>query len=390
VVTPNPFRPTFGNSPAVLAGRGDVIEQFAEALDNGPGAPGRATLYTGARGTGKTVMLNEVADVARQRGWLVIEETASEGFVIRLVTQHLPAILADLDPNGRQVRLRSIVGPVGVGGLTWDSSDRHVVAAGLRNQLELACDLLAARSTGLLITLDEVHSSHTADLRDLFVTVQHLFRNDRDVAVAAAGLPSAISNLLSDDVLTFLRRADRHTLATVPLDEVERAMRETIEGAGRGISAAACRRAAVATGGYPFLIQLVGYHVWRQHPDGRAITVADVDAGAVTALERMGSLVHEPALADLSNVDRLFLATMALDDGPSRISEIARRMGVELGYTSVYRQRLIDAQMIEPAGHGLLRFTLPHMAEYLRGHQPVPLARSSANAPPTKEIGPGP
>jgi hypothetical protein len=184
----------------------------------------------------------------------------------------------------------------------------------------------------------------------------------------------------------------------VPLGEVERAIRETIEGAGRGISAAACRRAAMATGGYPFLIQLVGYHIWRQHPDVRSITVADVDAGAATALQRMGALVHEPALADLSNVDRAFLATMALDDGPSRISEIAKRMGVELGYTSVYRQRLIDAQMIEPAGHGLLRFTLPHMAEYLRGHQPAPLDRPPPDRPsldrrsrdgPAKEIGTG-
>ena len=80
----------------------------------------------------------------------------------------------------------------------------------------------------------------------------------------------------------------------------------------------------------------------------------------------MESLVHEPALADLSNVDRAFLAAMAIDDGPSRISEIARRLGVELGYTSVYRQRLLDAQMIESAGHGLLRFTLPRMTEHLR------------------------
>ena len=86
VAVANPFRPSFGNSPPVLAGRDELIEQFAEALDNGPGAPGRATLYTGARGTGKTVMLNEVADIARQRGWLVIEETASPGVVTRLVT----------------------------------------------------------------------------------------------------------------------------------------------------------------------------------------------------------------------------------------------------------------------------------------------------------------
>ena len=121
---------------------------------------------------------------------------------------------------------------MGVGAIAWDSTDRHVVAAGLRNQLELACDLLAERETGLLLTLDEVHQlAHQADLRDVFVAVQHLFRNDREIAVAAAGLPSAISNLLNDEVLTFLRRADRHTLGQIESDEVERALRATVEGA---------------------------------------------------------------------------------------------------------------------------------------------------------------
>ncbi|MFT3852152.1 MAG: ATP-binding protein [Ilumatobacteraceae bacterium] len=383
----NPFRPSFGNSPPVLAGRDELIEQFAEALDDGPGAPGRATLYTGARGTGKTVMLNEVADVARQRGWLVVEETASPGVVTRLVTQHLPALLTELDPRGRRITVKQVTGPLGVGAIAWDSTDRHVVAAGLRNQLELACDLLAGRGTGLLLTLDEVHGSHTADLRDVFVAVQHLFRNDREIAVAAAGLPSAISSLLNDEVLTFLRRADRHTLGQIEPDEVERALRETIEGAGRTISAAACRAAAAATGGYPFLIQLVGYHVWRRRPGQRAITVADVDAGAATALARMESLVHEPALADLSGVDRAFLAAMAMDDGPSRIGDVAKRLDVELGYTSVYRQRLIDAQMIEPAGHGLLRFTLPRMAEHLRRSGVVEQVALNGRAA-AKQLGP--
>lgn len=54
----NPFQPTFGKSPLVLAGRDDLIEAFSDSILDGPGAPGRATLYTGPRGSGKTVMLN--------------------------------------------------------------------------------------------------------------------------------------------------------------------------------------------------------------------------------------------------------------------------------------------------------------------------------------------
>jgi len=62
----NPFRPSFGTTPLILAGRADMIAAFREAIDDGPGAPGRATLYTGARGTGKTVMLNEVGTEAAE------------------------------------------------------------------------------------------------------------------------------------------------------------------------------------------------------------------------------------------------------------------------------------------------------------------------------------
>ncbi|MGB4745916.1 MAG: hypothetical protein WBH39_09675, partial [Candidatus Microthrix parvicella] len=53
----NPFTPSFGVSPPLLIGRDDVLARFGEALEDGPGSPGRATLYTGARGTGRTVLL---------------------------------------------------------------------------------------------------------------------------------------------------------------------------------------------------------------------------------------------------------------------------------------------------------------------------------------------
>jgi hypothetical protein len=90
----NPFKPTFGVSPPLLVGRDELIGDFSDALDDGPGGPARATLYTGARGTGKTVMLNAVQDEARSRGWLVIAEAATPGLLKRLTGEHLPQLLA--------------------------------------------------------------------------------------------------------------------------------------------------------------------------------------------------------------------------------------------------------------------------------------------------------
>ena len=77
----NPFKPTFGVTPPLVAGRDDQIQDFVDAIDDGPGAAGRATLYTGARGSGKTVMLNAVGSQAEKRGWLVVNETATESLI---------------------------------------------------------------------------------------------------------------------------------------------------------------------------------------------------------------------------------------------------------------------------------------------------------------------
>src|SRR5438876_3924232 len=131
----NPFKPSFGVSPPRLVGRDSLLEEFVEALEDGPGSAGRATLYTGARGAGKTVMLNAVEDRARARGWIVISETASPGFVARISGQVLPGLLRSFDPRAVRRRLRGISAPMGAGALSWETVEAHVAAVGLRNQI---------------------------------------------------------------------------------------------------------------------------------------------------------------------------------------------------------------------------------------------------------------
>jgi ABC-type branched-subunit amino acid transport system ATPase component len=97
----------------LLVGRDDLIEEFVEAIENGPGASGRATLYTGPRGAGKTVLLNAIEDRTKARGWLVVTETASPGFVERITRQHLPRLLRDFDPETVHRHLSGLSLPLG-------------------------------------------------------------------------------------------------------------------------------------------------------------------------------------------------------------------------------------------------------------------------------------
>ncbi len=68
---------------------------------------------------------------------------------------------------------------------------------------------------------------------------------------------------------------------------------------------------------------------------------------------------------------------MAIDgDGPSRTGQVAARLHVEAQYAGVYRDRLIGHGIIEPAGHGLVRFTIPYLGEHLAEHGATDALRS--------------
>ena len=365
----SPFRPSFGTNPPLIAGRDAIVAEIGDALDAGPGTPGRAALFTGNRGIGKTVMLNEAEAQARERSWLVVSETATRGLLDRLTTDALPELAAQLQQGPtRRRRVSGVTLPANLGGIEFDLPQAEG-PGGLRAQVNALTEVLEPHGTGLLITVDEVHSRRGRDdVAQLCAVVQHAFREERPVAFAAAGLPAAVQDLLTSDVSTFLRRARRFVLE--PLSEVasEEALRVPVVEAGRRIGAAALRAAAAATYGYPFLIQLVGDQMWRQEPSSRDITAAHVEAGIDAARREVGYSVHEPALNDLSDKDRAFVKAMAQDARESSIAEIEERLGRDHGYVSRYRSRLIVAGIIEPTRRGYVDFTIPYMRDFVRAN----------------------
>lgn len=364
----SPFSPTFGVSPTVLVGRDDVLDEIRDTFDDGPHSPTRTVLFTGARGVGKTVMLNELEDHARHLGWLVISEAASAGLLDRLTRSHLPALLTQ--HSGKGPRKLTSGGPsTPVGGISGGWEHRYPVESTLRTQINELTDVLRRHQTGLLITVDEIQGADPDELRKLGELLQLTRREGRDLAFGGAGLTRAVTDLLNDNVITFLRRAERFDLVDVPVDLVTHAMGTAIRATGRTIAENDLQQAARATHGYPFLIQLVGHRIWLQNPRAAAISRDDVTAGIQQATRRLGALVHAPAIAGLSEVDRAYLVAMAVDaQGTSRTGEIAKRLDVDAQYAGVYRDRLIGHGVIEPAGHGLVRFSIPYLSDYLVDH----------------------
>ncbi|MDR0594618.1 MAG: ATP-binding protein [Bifidobacteriaceae bacterium] len=370
---PNPFTPTFGVDPPLLAGRDYEIGLVRRALGAAPGHPGRTVFITGPRGTGKTVLLNALEAVARQTGWQVISETVQPNLAEILTTASLPLALAAADPDGADSRVTGVSASVlGIGGsVTRQVSERYPVQPGLRQQLELLAHLLKNRHSGVFVALDEVHRSEITELTPLFHAIQHCLRQGLPVAFAAAGLPSAIADLLNADVLTYLRRAERFTLGALPAPVIGPAILEPFARAGRSIEEPALDLAVGAVQGYPFLIQVVGFELWEAAAGSQSVGVEVAQTAVGRAQRTAGRLVHEPALRDLSAADRAFLSAVARLSGETvRVSEVAAALGATRDHASKYRARLIAAQVIEAAGRGQIRFAIPFLREYLLREDP--------------------
>ncbi|OWN36626.1 hypothetical protein AY551_03210 [Corynebacterium diphtheriae bv. gravis] len=374
----NPFRATLGSTPPYLAGRRHEIEDFAEALDDGPGAHERISLITGLRGVGKTVLLNAFEEEARARSWWVISETATAGFTERIIDALFRKASEILHTHRR--KLSGITLP-SIGGIQFSDILEHQPKITLRSVLTEILSWqdeidrkLGQDSVGLLITLDELHYHRREEVIDFGATIQHLVREDLNISVAMAGIPQSIKPLLASEEgknpVTFLRRANRIDLGLIDNNEVRKALAEPVEKVGFTWESDALTDAAEACGGYPFMIQLIGQQCFKRKRSN-FITVDSVAEAAVVAKRKLGQLVHEPALADLSEVDRTFLVAMAADDAPSTMSDIAQRLGVNSQYAGNYRRRLIDAEIITSSGYGQVDFELPYMREYLREHAVV-------------------
>lgn len=372
---PNPFKPTAGKMPPILIGRQSIIDDFKEGLENGAGAPGRLMLITGQRGYGKTVMLTELGRVAKDAGWEVISETASEGMCDRLVSA--------LVRPGMKLRGVNVQPSIGVSGilnasLGGASFSVDQVALTLR---EVVNQRLAKmpRGKGIVFTIDEAQAASTADMVALATTIQHVIRDEdmRDVsdsdkhgvAFVFAALPSLMDELLHERVLTFLRRSVQHDLGLVAYPDVRSAYIEVVREGGLAIDSEVAELAAEASDGYPYMIQLVGYYMWRaaEVRGSKEIEEADVIQGKKDALVLFDDAVCAPLFDGLTAAQKLFVKAVAKEaPQPAKVSEIANRAHRSASWVSKYRASLIKERVVESAGYGLVRLSASHLAEYVQ------------------------
>jgi len=369
----NPFRPSFGVSPTVLAGRTPLLHAFTLALAEGPGSPFRVLLLSGTRGIGKTVLLNELEDAAHQQGWVTLRAYPGAGMVRTLVETTLPELLDTLgEPTGKRMLTGGSI--AGLGSVTTAANPHHrTPEPTLITCLRQVADLLTPRGTGILITLDELQSADPGDLHELATAVQDLMRDNHDVALVAAGLLAGVEKLLQQEGTTFLRRAHRVDLTSVASAEAAELFTETASAGGRAMAPDAVAEAVNISQGYPYLMQVVGSLTWAQATLDQEdeLSLKHVRSIRANAVQRIGLQIHGPSFHGVPDQQMNLLYAMAElspSGEPVGTGDIARYLAVPPNALSMARAALLERSLVTVPQYGHLQFALPYAADHLLAH----------------------
>lgn len=358
------FSPAFGNRPSQLVGRDSVLDELVGGLTSRPGNRRRATVLLGQRGMGKTVLLWELADRARELGYAVATPTVvSESMLDRIVEK----IQDDGERYIKQKHGQLVGGSVGVlgfsAGLQFSEQVQETKSFGYKI-LSLAREL-GEQGHGLLILVDELQAN-SPELKQLLISYAELVGEQQNMAIVLAGLPAAVSSMLNDHVLTFLNRANKVILGPIEQDEIDAYYARVFEGVGLRVDPGIRRSASAATFGSPYMMQLVGHNLMRYAGETGVVTHDVLQNALVASREAFEEDVCQTTLAALSERDADFLQAMSSDKESSRMSDIAKRMGVTDDYAQKYRKRLLANGIIEAPRRGFVRFAVPYLAGYLR------------------------
>ena len=298
----NPYAPGAGSPPPELAGRDELIERAAVALDRiRAGRSARSLILHGLRGVGKTVLLNRISLDAEARGIASVRMEASEGR--SLPSLLIPALRSTLLRFSRGSALKDNVlrGMKALAGFTralkvkyqdielsidieseTGLADSSILEMDLSDLLSTLGKTAIERNTAIVLYIDELQYVPKDQLASLIAALHNTAQEQLPIAMIAAGLPQMIGR--TGDAKTYSERlfefahidrldnSDAHKALTVPA-----------ENEGVFYSADAISDILRQTEGYPYFLQEWGKHSW-EIADNSPIQIEDTRHATVTAL----------------------------------------------------------------------------------------------------------
>lgn len=338
----NPFSLSFGTRPAELIERpvqaSEITESFLSEYVNQ-----RTYMITGVRGSGKTVLLTELAAYFRDRkDWTVIPLSPESDMIHSLAAKLSNARQYYEVFRDAKINLSLFGFGLEVDGEPPVTDDETAILRMLKS--------IRDKGGNVLVTVDEV--TNNENVRKFAAVYQILIREEMPLCLIMTGLYENIYDLQNEKSLTFLYRAPKIQLKPLNFPAMADTYENTI-----GVEHKTAVQMAKLTKGYAFAFQVLGYFTYKD--DNR-------DYRKVIAKYRqyLDEFVYEKLWSELSAKDRNIIICMA-QTGAETVLEIRTETKMNSNEFSKYRLRLIRKGLVDGNMRGRMVFTLPLFKEFV-------------------------
>ena len=338
-------------------------------------------MMLGLRGTGKTVLLNEIGKNAATINLIVSKvECPEKAQLASLLYPEMQKVSRSLSvvETAKQFAIRSMKGLrsfASIFHLSYAGVDVGVEAEpGLVDTGNLEHDLpemfsligkaAQAAGRGWLLLIDEVQPAGIRPLSSI-VSLHRISQEGLPVVMVGAGLPQVAR--LAGEAKSYAERLFQYPgVGALDPGSARQAVEKPIIDANAKIAEDALDLIIQRTQGYPFFIQEWASITWND-ANGPEITHADADNSYAQTLATLDQGFFKVRMDRLTRAEIQFVKAMAqLGDGPYSVSDIAQTMTRTQKSLGPSRASIIAKGMIYSTDHGYLDFTVPLFAEFMR------------------------
>ena len=385
----NPYAPGAGTPPPELAGRDELIERAAVALDRiRVGKASRSLILYGLRGVGKTVLLNRIRLDAESRGIASVRmEAPEERSLPALLIPALRATLLRLSGGAAlkdnllkamralasftkslKVKYRDIEFSIDVDPETGlaDSSDLDTDLTDLLVTLGKAA---RERSTAIVLFIDEMQYVPERDLSSLIAALHSASQEQLPITMVAAGLPQLVGR--TGDAKSYAERLFEFApVDRLGNDDARNALIVPASKEGVAFNPDAISEILRQTNGYPYFLQEWGKHSW-DVADVSPIELDDARRATTAALAELDASFFRVRFDRLTPTQKRYMRAMAeLGSGPHRSGDIAHILNRKVTTVAPLRNSLIAKGMIYSPAHGDTAFTVPLFDDFMKRIMP--------------------
>ena len=385
----NPYAPGAGMPPPELAGRDELIERAAVALDRiRARKPARSFIVYGLRGVGKTVLLNRIRLDAEARGIASVRmEAPEERSLPALLIPALRATLLRLSrgqalkdhllrgmralasfTKALKVKYQDIEFAIDVDpeiGLA-DSSDLDTDLADLLATLGKAA---GERGTAIVLFIDELQYVPEEQLASLIAALHSASQELLPITMVAAGLPQLVGR--TGDAKSYAERLFEFApVDRLGDDDARDALVVPASKEDVAFSPDAISEILRQTSGYPYFLQEWGRHSW-DIADASPIELDDAERATTEALAELDASFFRVRFDRLTPTQKRYMRAMAeLGPGPHRSRDIAHILNRKVTTVAPLRSSLIAKGMVYSPARGDTAFTVPLFDDFMKRIMP--------------------